>query len=60
MQNRRPYRIMMTIACFVFAALNGYKVFTGDYTSIDVFLLVVFLAFGFIYLFILLRNKKDV
>lgn len=59
MQNRRPYRIVMTVVCFVFAALNGYKVLTGNYTSMDVFLLVVFLLFGIIYLFILLRNKKD-
>ena len=58
MQNRRPYRIVMTIVCFVFAALNGYKIMQGNYTSIDVFLLIVFLAFGTIYLFILLRKKN--
>ncbi|GAB3202286.1 dolichyl-phosphate-mannose--protein O-mannosyl transferase [Pontibacter aydingkolensis] len=59
MQNRRPYRIIMTIICFVFAALNAYKIVQGNYSSLDVFLLVVFLAFGTIYLFILLRKKND-
>ena len=59
MQNRRPYRIVMTVVCFVFAALNAYKIIEGNYSGMDVFLLVVFLAFGTVYLFILLRKKND-
>lgn len=60
MQNRRTYRIVMTIACFVFAGFNAYKIWQGHYNTIDVFLLVTFLVFGTIYLFILVRDKKDV
>ena len=60
MQNRRTYRIVMAIACFVFAGFNAYKILQGNYNTVDVFLLVIFLVFGTIYLFILLRNKKDV
>ncbi|MBF9252797.1 hypothetical protein I2I11_05815 [Pontibacter sp. 172403-2] len=60
MQNRRYYRIVLTVVCFVFAGLNGYRVFTGNYSAFDVFLLVVFLIFGTIYLMALLRKKRDV
>ena len=49
----------MTSVCFVFAALNAFKIIQGNYSSMDVFLLVVFLVFGIIYLFILLKKKKD-
>lgn len=49
---------MMTIACFVFAGLNAYRISTGDYNSLDVALMVIFLVFGAIYLFILLRKDK--
>ncbi len=59
MQNRRPFRIMMTVVCFIFAGLNGYKVIQGNYTTIDVFLLVMFLAFGITYSVILLKSKRD-
>lgn len=59
MQNRRLYRIALTVVCFVFAGLNGYRITTGDYSAIDVFLLVVFLIFGTIYLVALLRKKRD-
>ncbi|WP_276497451.1 hypothetical protein [Pontibacter litorisediminis] len=58
MQNRRTFRLIMAIACFVFAGLNAYKIYSGDYTSLDVFLLVVFLIFGAIYLFILSRKDR--
>jgi len=60
MQNRRLYRIALTVVCFVFAGLNGYRIIKGDYSAIDVFLLVVFLIFGTIYLLTLLRKNKDV
>ncbi|TPE44345.1 hypothetical protein [Pontibacter mangrovi] len=58
MQNRRTYRIVMTIACFVFAGMNAYRILKGDYAAIDVFLLVVFLVFGIMYLFILFRKDR--
>lgn len=58
MQNRRTYRIIMTIACFVFAGLNAYRVLTGNYAAIDVILMVVFLIFGVMYLFILFRKDR--
>ncbi|WP_299758069.1 hypothetical protein [uncultured Pontibacter sp.] len=58
MQNRRSYRIIMTIACFVFAGLNAYRVFTGNYSTMDLILLVVFLLFGVIYLFLLFKKNE--
>ncbi|GHA53747.1 hypothetical protein [Pontibacter akesuensis] len=58
MQSRRTFRIVMTIACFFFAGLNAYRIWTGEYESLDVFILVVFLVFGSIYLFILFRKDK--
>lgn len=58
MQSRRTYRIVMTIVCFLLAGLNAYKILTGEYEWMDVFILVVFLVCGSIYLFMLLRGKK--
>ncbi|OKL39673.1 hypothetical protein [Pontibacter flavimaris] len=58
MQNRKYYRVIMAIACFVFAGLNAYRVYTGNYSTMDVFLLVVFLVFGAIYLFLIFKKDK--
>ncbi|GAA4430046.1 hypothetical protein GCM10023188_16160 [Pontibacter saemangeumensis] len=60
MQNRRIYRIVVTVACFLFAGLNAYEIIKGDYTALDVFLLVVFLVFGITYTYILLRKDKGI
>lgn len=59
MQNRRIYRIVVTIACFVFAGMNAYKIIQGNYIWIDVFLLIVFLLFGATYLYLLLGKEKE-
>jgi len=56
MQNRKAYRIVVTVACFLFAGLNGYKILKGDYTGIDIFLIVMFLVFGITYAYVLLRK----
>ncbi len=58
MQNRRTYRIVVTVACFLFAGLNAYEIIKGDYTTIDIFLLVMFLIFGITYSYLLLRKDK--
>lgn len=59
MRNRRLYRIVVTIACFVFAGMNAYRIMQGSYTWIDVFLLVIFLVFGVTYAYILLRHDQE-
>lgn len=48
----------MVVACFVFAGLNGYQIMQGEYSWLDVLLLFVFLLFGAIYLYILLKKEK--
>ncbi len=48
------------IACFLFAGLNLLKVIKGEYTTIDVFLMVMFLIFGILYAFLLYRKDKQV
>ena len=60
MQNRRLYRIAVTVACFVFAGMNAYTIMQGAYTWIDVLLLIIFLVFGFTYSYMLLRKEKEV
>jgi len=60
MQNRRLYRVALTVVCFVFAGLNGYKIIQENYSSFNVFLLVVFLMFGVIYLVMLLKKNRNV
>lgn len=56
MKNRRLYRIAVTVACFVFAGMNAYRITQGDYNWVDVFLLIVFLVFGVTYAYMLLRK----
>ncbi|SIT92739.1 hypothetical protein [Pontibacter indicus] len=57
MQNRRLFRILLTIACFVFAGLKGWQIMQGDYEWVDVFFLIVFLVFGIMYVVLLKKNK---
>ncbi|WP_162051826.1 hypothetical protein [Pontibacter pamirensis] len=59
MRNRRIYRNVVTIACFVFAGMNAYRIMQGNYTWIDVFLLVVFLIFGVTYSYIIFRQNNE-
>jgi hypothetical protein len=59
MKNRRLYRIAVTVACFVFAGMNAYKIMQGEYNWTDVFLLVIFLVFGVTYSFLLLRKNPE-
>ena len=58
MQNRRFYRIILAVASFVFAGLNAYKIIKGQYETMDVVLMVVFLVIGIAYLFILFRKNR--
>ncbi|MFD1187707.1 hypothetical protein ACFQ2O_15935 [Pontibacter rugosus] len=59
MQSRRTYRIVMTIVCFIFAAMNAYRIIIGEFEWLDVFLMVVFLAIGAIYVIGLLRSDSQ-
>jgi len=58
MKDRRLFRIVMVIACIFAAGLNAYKIIEGDYTTLDVFLVVIFLAFAGVYIY-LLRKKQE-
>lgn len=58
MQNRKTYRIAVTAACFLFAGLNAYEIIKGDYDALDIFLLVMFLIFGFTYTYLLVRKDQ--
>ncbi|WP_165838184.1 hypothetical protein [Pontibacter arcticus] len=56
MQNRKPYRIFLALACLVVAGMSLYKILGGDYTWVDVVLMVAGLIFGILY-FIRLRKE---
>ena len=58
MQNRKTYRIVVTVACFLFAGLNAYEIIKGDYNALDIFLLVMFLIFGITYTYMLVRKDQ--
>ena len=58
MQNRQTYRIVVTVACFLFAGLNAYEIIKGDYNALDIFLLVMFLIFGITYTYLLVRKDQ--
>lgn len=59
MPNQRIFRILLAIACFVFAGVKGYQILQGDYDWMDIFFLVAFLGFGIMYVLILTRNRKQ-
>ncbi|MDO6389872.1 hypothetical protein Q4E40_07015 [Pontibacter sp. BT731] len=59
MANRRLFRILLAIACFVFAGVKGWQILQGDYEWMDVFILGAFLVFGIMYVVILTKNKPQ-
>lgn len=59
MPNRRIFRIMLAIACFVFAGVKGYQILQGNYGWEDIFFLVTFLVFGVMYVVLLTKNKEQ-
>lgn len=56
MKDRKKFRTVMVVICFIAAGMNGYKIIKGDYTYMDIFLVIVFLLFAGIYIY-LLRKK---
>ncbi|PRY14245.1 hypothetical protein CLV24_10455 [Pontibacter ummariensis] len=56
MQNRRIFRIILVVACFFLAGLNAYEIYTGEYNLLDVFLLVMFLIWGVLYMYLLRKG----
>jgi hypothetical protein len=59
MPNQRMFRIILAIACFVFAGVKGYQIMQGEYTWMDVFFMIAFLGFGVMYVVLLNRKRKD-
>lgn len=59
MPNQRMFRILLAIACFVFAGVKGWQIMQGDYTWMDIFFLIAFLGFGVMYVVLLNRNKPQ-
>ncbi|MCP2042016.1 hypothetical protein [Pontibacter sp. HSC-36F09] len=59
MANRRLFRILLAIACFVFAGVKGWQIWQGEYEWIDVFILIAFLAFGIMYVVVLTKNTPQ-
>lgn len=57
MKDRKLFRMMMVALCFAGAGLNAYKIIGGDYSGLDIFLLVVFLLFAGIYIYQLRKNQ---
>ncbi|WP_242927051.1 hypothetical protein [Pontibacter vulgaris] len=58
MQNRKPFRIVLAIACFIFAGVKAYEIIKGEYEWLDVFFLVAFLGFGTMYLVAMKKENK--
>ncbi|MHC2993090.1 hypothetical protein OB13_16455 [Pontibacter sp. HJ8] len=59
MSNRRIFRIVLAIACFVFAGVKAYQILQGDYEWTDIFFLVAFLGFGIMYVLVLNKDRKQ-
>ncbi|MHA6248826.1 hypothetical protein ACXYMU_12865 [Pontibacter sp. CAU 1760] len=60
MKNRKLFRIVVMVACFLFAGLNLLKVVKGEHTTVDLFLMVMFFIFGVLYAFMLFRKDRQV
>ncbi|PVY41672.1 hypothetical protein [Pontibacter virosus] len=59
MPNQRIFRILLAIACFVFAGVKAWQIMQGEYEWIDIFFLIAFLGFGIMYVVLLNRNKPQ-
>jgi hypothetical protein len=57
MKDRKLFRIVMVALCFAGAGLNAYKILEGDYSGLDIFLLVVFLVFAGVYVYQLRKSQ---
>ncbi len=49
----------MVVICFIAAGMNGYKIIIGDYTYMDIFLVIIFLLFAGIYIYLLRKNPGE-
>lgn len=47
----------MITLCFAGAGLNTYKIIEGNYSGLDIFLLVIFLVFAGIYIYQLRKSQ---
>lgn len=56
MENSKALKIVLAAACFLAAAATGYQIFRGNYETMDIVLLVLFLAAGFMYVVRLRRG----
>ncbi|WP_128396930.1 hypothetical protein [Botryobacter ruber] len=56
--NRRTYRILLAVACFVFAGVKAYQILQGESTTADVLFMIAFLVFGLTYVWVLLKKDK--
>jgi hypothetical protein len=56
MENSKLLKIVLAVACFLAAAATGYQIFRGNYETMDIVLLVMFLAAGFMYVVRLTRG----
>ncbi|WP_299991736.1 hypothetical protein [uncultured Pontibacter sp.] len=59
MPNQRIFRILLAIACFVFAGVKGWQIIQGEYEWMDIFFLIAFLGFGIMYVVLLNKNKSQ-
>lgn len=58
MGNNNTFRLLIMVACFIFAGLRIVKIIKDDYDWLDVFFLVAFLGIGILYLIFYLKQKK--
>lgn len=59
MPNQRVFRILLAIACFVFAGVKSWQIMQGEYEWMDIFFLIAFLGFGTMYVVLLNKNKPQ-
>lgn len=59
MGNNKIYRLLIMIACFLFAGLQAVKVIMKEYSWLNVFFLVTFLGIGILYLTFYLKQRKN-
>ncbi|PKV66305.1 hypothetical protein [Pontibacter ramchanderi] len=59
MPNQRMFRILLAVACFVFAGVKGWQILQGEYEWMDIFFLIAFLGFGIMYVVLLSKNKPQ-
>ena len=58
MGNNKTIRLLIMVACFLYAGVQALKIWKGVYSWLEVFFLITFLSIGIVYLVLFLKQRN--